>query len=386
MPSEKSADVNSAPAKKPQQPFVRTIGLAVLSFISGLGGAWTYMDSGLIQRPVARTELQRVMAEGDVVADIAKQVSPSVVSVLTEAQTPTDTLFGRYYQQQQGAGTGIIISQDGYILTNKHVIPDGTTKVSIVANDGTTYSDVDVVGRDPVNDLAFLKVKGARGLVPAKLGDSSAMSVGGKVVAIGNALGEFQTTVTSGIISGMDRSITAGDEASGTENLSNLLQTDAAINPGNSGGPLVNLSGEVIGINTAVSQGAEGIGFAIPINEAKGLIKGVLATGKIQRGYLGVRYVMLNAEVAKRYNISEKNGAYIASTGANPAIVPDSPAAQAGLKEGDIIVAVNGREINEKVSLVSQLSQYTPGDTVKLRVIHDGQSRDVTVRLGTYGG
>ena len=361
----------------------RLAGIALLCAVSGIAGAWLYTDSGLIARPVSQTtQLQRVIAEGEVVTDIAKQVSPSVVSITFDVVASAGGFFGdtRY---EQGAGTGIIISKDGYILTNKHVVPSGATNIKVIANDGTTYGSVSIVGRDPVNDLAFLKIDKVSDLVPAKLGDSSRLVVGGKVVAIGNALGQFQTTVTSGIVSGINRSITAGD-ASESEDLSNLIQTDAAINPGNSGGPLVNINGEVIGINTAVSQGAEGIGFAIPINEAKGLIKGVIAHGTVDRGYLGVRYLMLNAEAATHYKLSRTKGAFVTGSGNASAVLPGSPAERAGLKEGDIITKVNDTELSETISLVSLLAQYGPGDSVTLTVVHDNTERAVTVKLERY--
>ncbi len=367
---------------KPVRRLPKNLLLIPACFLAGLGGAWTYVGSGLF--PSVQTtksiEMQRVIAEGEVVTDIAKQVSPSVVSITFETAVGGG-FFGTSYGQ--GAGTGIVLSEDGYILTNKHVLPSGASNVKVIANDGTTYDKVTIVGRDPINDLAFLKISGVNNLTPAKLGDSAQLTVGNKVVAIGNALGQFQTTVTSGIVSGINRSITAGDETS-SENLSNLIQTDAAINPGNSGGPLVNINGEVIGVNTAVSQGAEGIGFAIPINEAKGLIKGVLAKGTIERGYLGVRYVMLDAETAKHFNLSRTSGAYITGSGQTSAVVADSPAAKAGLKEGDIITKVNDTELTDGVSLVGQLAQFSPGDSVKLSILRDGSTRTVTVKLDKY--
>lgn len=353
--------------------------LVVVAAVAGFGGAWLY-DATLRDGSGDVSQSQaRVIAEGEVVADIAEKVSPSVVSIVVQ-QTRQSSWFGPI--QQQGAGTGIIVSKDGYVLTNKHVIPESATSVSVVANDGTTYEEVEVVGRDPLNDIAFLKIPDVDNLTPAKLGDSSTLVVGSRVVAIGNALGEFQTTVTSGIISGIDRSIVAGDMGS-SEQLSNLIQTDAAINPGNSGGPLVNILGEVIGINTAVTQGAEGIGFAIPINEARGLIRGVVENGKIERAYLGVRYIMLNKEVAKFYELEQTRGAYIIGSQDGPAVAGDSPASRAGLRSEDIITKIDGVELGPTVSLVSQLSQFAPGDTVTLTFLRDGNEQTTDVTLGT---
>ncbi len=367
--------------KRQLRPWVRALPLIIVSLVAGFGGSWLYEHSPWsagVATSVTESRA-RVIAEGEVVADIAKKVSPSVVSIMVESQQLS--MFGP--TAQEGAGTGIIISKDGYILTNRHVIGDNVTKVKVVTNDGSAYDNVEVVGRDPINDIAFLKIKDVTNLQPARLGDSSHLVVGSKVVAIGNALGEFQTTVTSGIISGVERSIVAGDQTS-SEQLSNLIQTDAAINPGNSGGPLLNITGEVIGINTAVSQGAEGIGFAIPINEAKGLIKSVLASGKIERAYLGVRYIMLNAEVAKFYDLNTTKGAYVVSGQNGPAVADGSPAEKAGLRHGDIITKVNGAELGPGMSLVSQLSQFSPGDSVKLTVLRDGREQILTAKLEKY--
>lgn len=355
--------------------------IIILSLTSGLTGAWVYdqfIDDG-ISTNVTESR-NRVIAEGEVVTEIAHNVSPSVVSIVVES-TRQSSLFGSV--EQHGAGTGIVISKDGYILTNKHVIGDSATRVSVVTNDGTTYEDVRVIGRDPVNDIAFLKIQDVDSLTPAVLGDSSGLVVGSKVVAIGNALGEFQATVTSGIISGVNRSVVAGDETS-SESLSNLIQTDAAINPGNSGGPLVNISGEVIGINTAVSEGAEGIGFAIPINEAKGLIRGILDNGRIERAYLGVRYIMLSQEAAKYYEIDTTEGAYVVSGNGGAAVASGSPAEKAGLKEGDVITKVNDIKLDNDTSLLSQLSQFSPNDTIKLTILRGGREQVLTVTLGQY--
>ncbi len=277
----------------------------------------------------------------------------------------------------EGAGTGIILNTDGLVLTNKHVIPEGTTKVTVTLADGTKYDDVEVVGRDPLNDLAFVKIKNPKNLVPAKLGDSNSVRTGGKVLAIGNALGEFQNTVTSGIISGVGRPIEASDGNGATEQLTNLFQTDAAINPGNSGGPLVNFSGEVIGVNTAVAAEAQGVGFAIPINEAKSLIESVEQTGKISRPYLGVRYVMLTPDIAKQLDIDETEGAYVGER----SIVADSPAQKAGLKSGDVIIKVNDTKLTQTSPLASVIGQHKVGEEVTLTVMRGGKEVQLKATL-----
>lgn len=359
---------------------VKVAGIALLCFVVSFFGAWAALQSGLVKSQQTITEKRNIVSqEGDVVADVAKKLSPSVVSIVSES-TVTQ---GYRSATQQSAGTGIVVSSDGYILTNRHVVA-GSNKIEVVTSDGTSYTDVKVVGVDQANDIAFLKVADVTGLSAAKIGDSSTAQVGDKVIAIGNALGQYQTTVTSGIISGLGRPLQAGDESgSSTEQLSNLLQTDAAINPGNSGGPLVNLDGEVIGMNTAVDQSAEGIGFAIPINDAKGLITSVTKTGKLSRAFLGVSYVSVTSDVAKQYKLSVKEGAYIVNDSGS-AVTPNGPAANAGLKSGDVIIKIDSKAINANNPLLSALSVHQPGDKVAVTYLRDGKTTVVSVTLGTY--
>lgn len=315
------------------------------------------------------------------IADIASKVSKSVVSIVTS--TKSMNLFGQS-TDSQAAGTGIIVTKDGYILTNKHVI-NGAHKVTVVLDDGTTYEDVEVVATDPLNDVAFLKIKDVDDLTPATLGDSKTINVGQQVIAIGNALGEYQNTVTSGIISGTGRSVTASDgTGSNVETLSDMIQTDAAINSGNSGGPLVNAAGEVIGINTATSSTAENMGFAIPISSVKGMLSQLIETGKAERTYLGVYASAITPEAAKEYNLPVSTGAYLYSPSAYSAIVKDSPAAKAGLKDKDIITAVNGTKVGAAGSLADLIGEYKPGDTVQLTVIREGKEMTVNVTLEGY--
>ncbi|MGH7192504.1 MAG: S1C family serine protease, partial [Candidatus Saccharimonadales bacterium] len=298
-------------------------------------------------------------------------------------------------EQEQAAGTGIIISKD-IIMTNRHVVPSGTTSVSITLSDGTELKDVSVIGRTSDSDsldIAFLKVNNTEGhkLVPAVLGDSSKVQVGNDVVAIGNALGQFQNTVTGGIISGYGRSVQAGSgsgSGSSAENLVDLFQTDAAINEGNSGGPLVNLNGQVIGINVATAGGAQNIGFAIPMNDVKGLIDQVVRTGRFARPYLGVGYIPLTADVANEYGLHVDNGAFIAPSNdpSNPSVISGSPAAKAGLKEGDVITALDGTDINQTHSLTGLIDQHQPGDRIDLTVLRGGRDLHVAVTLGNAPG
>lgn len=315
--------------------------------------------------------------EGDI-ASLVDKVGPSVVSIVTTASA--EPFFGQNIEQE-GAGTGIIVSADGYVLTNKHVI-SGANTIKVVLADGTMHEGVKVIGSDPLNDIAFLKIDNVSNLPAVEIGDSSSVRVGQRVVAIGNSLGQYQNTVTSGIISGIGRPISAqsGDTV---ENLTDLLQTDAAINPGNSGGPLLNLSGQVIGINTAIVEDAQGMGFAIPINATKGILKGVLAGGGVKRAYLGVKFVNITAEVAKHYNLPVQKGAHV-HVEQGMAIAAGSPAEKAGLKDGDIITKVGGLEVGINGSVSSLVAEFQPGAVIELAILRGGTSMTLQVTVGTY--
>ncbi len=362
--------------------------LVLICLTAGFGGGWIAVKSSSNGNQTSRETKQQIIAnESQLINQIAKDVGPSVVSVNVVGTVTTNGYFGTSQQQQEGAGTGVIISKEGIIITNRHVVPSSTSSVSVTLSDGTKLTDVEVIGRTAESDsldIAFLKIKDTKGktLTAAKLADSSKVQVGDKVVAIGNALGQFQNTVTSGIISGFGRSVEAGDESGrASETLQNLFQTDTAINRGNSGGPLVNTNSEVVGINTAVAGNAENIGFAIPINDIQGLVNSVLKTGKLTRPYLGVRYVSLTDDYAYQYNLSTKRGAYLAPNDAQAVIVPGSPAEKAGLKEKDIITKINDTDINENNSLTSVLGRSSVGDKVKLTVIRDGKTISIDATL-----
>ena len=316
------------------------------------------------------------------VADVVDKVSQSVVSIVTSVKTTS--YFGQSYSSQ-AAGTGIIVTSDGYILTNKHVI-DSATSISVVLADGTTYTNVKVAAVDPLNDIAFLKISDASGLTPATLGDSKTIQAGQQVVAIGNVLGMYQNTVTSGVISGTGRTLTASDSTgSMSEKLTDMIQSDAAINSGNSGGPLINAVGQVIGINTANSYSAENMGFAIPIGAVKGMLAQLIEKGEAKRAYLGVYTTQITPDSAKAYNLPVTAGEYLYASGGNyTAVLKDSPAEKAGLKDKDIITAVNGVKIGTAGSLSSLIAEYKPGDTVKLTVIREGQEMSVDVTLEGY--
>lgn len=396
------ASVPVIPAKKAVRPaYARfsTYALLALSiFALSFGGGWLGAASQVDQKTSSVTQERLVLSEkANLISAIATQVGESVVSVNVTSRSSTPSEYGGFFgygfgpQTQQSAGTGIILSAAGLILTNRHVVPAGTTNVSVTLSDGTVLDDVSVQGRTSSNDsldIAFLKVKDTKGkkLVPAKIGDSSKMRVGDSVVAIGNTLGQFQNTVTSGIVSGYGRSVQAGGEGgSSVENLDDLFQTDAAINEGNSGGPLVNLNGEVIGVNTAIASGAQTVGFAIPINNVKGLIDSIEKTGKLERPYLGVMYVMLTDDIAKQHSLAVDRGAYIplAQDMGSTTVLSDGPAQQAGIKEGDVITKIDGVAVNEKTSLISILSKHRPNDTVELTINRAGKIEVRRVKLGT---
>lgn len=312
------------------------------------------------------------------IASLVQKVSPSVVSIVTTVESAG---FGG--QTGQAAGTGMIVSKDGYVMTNKHVIDDASS-VTVITSNGKTYQDVSVLGSDPLNDVAFLKIKGVKNLPAVTLGDSKTVRTGQQVVAIGNALGQYQNTVTTGIISGLGRPVIAGDETgANAESLSDLLQTDAAINQGNSGGPLLNLQGQVIGINTAVAQDAQSIGFAIPIGATKGMLKHLIETGKLKRAIIGVQYVSITPEVKAEYDLPVSSGDYI-TAGSGRAVQPGSPAAKAGLKAKDIITKVNGQSVGPGKSVSTLIGEFRPGDTVTLTILRDGKSSTVEVTLAAY--
>lgn len=372
----------------------------LISVVSGAAGGYVESRSvNTVNGSSLMSGKKVVSSESQLISQIAKSVGPSVVSVnvsITSAAAPSayGSIFGGASGSQtaQAAGTGIIISDSGYVLTNRHVVPEGTDSVSITLSNGAELKDVKVVARTAATDnldVAFLKVGNTEGnkLKAATIGDSSNVEIGDNVVAIGNALGQFQNTVTSGIISGFGRTVQAGDASGGssTESLDNLIQTDAAINEGNSGGPLVNLNGQVIGINTAIAgNGAQNIGFTIPINDVRGLINQTIAGGSFKRSYLGVRYIPLSADVAKQNNLKTTNGAYIASSlGNGSSVIAGGPADQAGIKEGDVITAVDGTKIGQTVSLTSLLGKHVPGDKVNLTIERGGNNQQVQVTLGT---
>ena len=365
-------------------------------------------------KPTSTLVNQKVTVEEESAStDVVKQVSPSVVSIIITKDLskiysmtgpqPFDDFFNQFGfpfnfffneqpqqpapegKQEVGGGTGFVINQQsGLILTNRHVVTDTEAEYTVLTNEGQRY-EATVVARDAVNDMALVQIQN-KSIPAVRLGDSDSVQIGQTVIAIGNALGEYRNTVTKGVISGIGRNVVAGDNRGSSEQLEGVFQTDAAINPGNSGGPLVNLQGEVIGINTAINSQGQLIGFAIPANEAKRMIDSYNKYGRIVRPYLGIRYVLVTPELAKANKLEVDYGALLikGQTTTDLAVVPGSPADKAGLTENDIILEVDGQKIDQEHSLVKSLAKYQPGQTVKLTVYSKGETKDVTVTLDEF--
>lgn len=355
----------------------------VFSGLVGGGSAWWVYNkmpnkSGISSAiPFAGSEVYKVEEDSAVVKAVEK-VSPAVVSITLKKNV--QDMFGSLYQQE-GGGTGFIINSDGLIVTNKHVVSDENTEYTVLTSDGKNF-EAKVKSIDSINDLAVIKIE-ATGLPVVDLGDSSELKMGQKVIAIGNALNEYNNTVTTGVISAVDRTIIAGDSVGGaSEQLENMIQTDAAINPGNSGGPLVDVSGRVVGINTAIDIQASGIGFAIPINQVKSAIESVLKYGKIVRPRIGVRYIPITPEFAALNEMDIKEGALVYSGSAGElAVIPGGPADKAGVQINDIIVSINTDKIDQNHSLSSLLQKYKAGDEIELEFWRKGEKKMVKVML-----
>ncbi|MFA6170948.1 MAG: trypsin-like peptidase domain-containing protein [Patescibacteria group bacterium] len=307
------------------------------------------------------------------------KVKPAVVSVII--YNKEDDI-----RVKKGSGTGFIISSDGLIITNKHVAAVASEKTSeyrIILASGKEYY-AQFIGKDPLNDLAILKIFD-KNLPYIEMGDSDKLVEGMTVIAIGNTLGLYQNTVTKGIVSGLGRSVAASDKNGQAELLDNVIQSDADINPGNSGGPLIDLSGKVVGINTAIDQDGQGVSFAIPINDARPVITSVKERGRIVRARLGVHYTMLTPEIAKDKKLGRDKGAWIiAGENGSPAILADSPAEKAGLQAGDIVYEVNGIKIEGGKTLQSITQRYKPGNKIGLKILRGGKSIVINVVLDEF--
>lgn len=339
--------------------------------------------------------------------DAVKKVAPCVVSIVVAKYLPRmhdvgpldlfspfmmgDGEDGAGQKVKVGGGSGFIVHPDGLILTNKHVVFDEDAEYTVIMNDLSEHP-AKVLSRDPVNDIAVLKIDsdasaGARGkkFPHAALASGKDIELGQTVIAIGNALGLFSNSVSKGIISGLARSISASlggtPESALTETLRGVIQTDVAINQGNSGGPLINLEGEVVGINTAVIFGAQNIGFAIPVDWAKSDMKDIMEHGRIIKPYLGLMYVMLTPELSRHYALKASCGALVVGHPGATAVVANSPAAKAGLQEHDIIMKVGTINLDEKSDLMELLQKHKVGDTVKLGYLRGGSEQNCDVTL-----
>jgi serine protease Do len=368
-------------------PFTQTIH-KVIEKITPLESQWS--QSGTPSQPAA-SAAPLVVSHEELVVKVVANVSNAVVSVIASKDLPVmeeyfinpfpegllpNVQFPQYRQKgtikkQVSSGTGFFVSKDGLLLTNKHVVEDNKATYSIIMNDGRKF-DAKVLARDPFQDIAILKVENIEGkefsFIP--LGDSDNLKVGQTVIAIGNSLGEFRNTVSVGIISGLNRSVTAKGSLIGSEFLQEMIQTDAAINPGNSGGPLLDLYGKVVGMNTAVASSAENIGFTLPINVAKRDINDAIEFGKIKYPYLGIRYKVV------------ENGLLLAKgPQGEPSVDQNGPGAKAGLKEGDIVFELGGFKINEQNNLAFLLSKRRIGDKIELKFLREGKENVVSIAL-----
>jgi serine protease Do len=346
-------------------------------------------------------------SEDSFVINAVKKTNPAVVSIVISQQVPKyetyidpnqqvnpfgDLFPGLNFNIPQyrqngtekkdvGGGSGFLVSSDGLIVTNKHVVDQKNADYTVFTNDGKKHT-AKVVARDPVLDIALIKIEGS-GFPFLSLGDSDTLEIGQSVIAIGNALGEFRNTVSVGVVSGLARSITAGDNSGNAEVLDHVIQTDAAINPGNSGGPLLDLDGEVIGVNVAIAQGSENIGFALPINSVKSAIESVESTGKIIRPYIGIRYVDVNAELKDKNKLTVDYGVLVkaGATASELAVIPGSPADKAGIVENDIILEVDGVKLDDKANFADIIRQKKVGQVINLKILHRGAQINVSVTL-----
>jgi len=344
----------------------------IITAIAVLGGA---AAAGHYLWPQAATADKLSLDEQDATIEAIKKTVPAVVSIAVfnnETVLEVNASSTQKVQKEinKGQGTGFLISADGLILTNKHVVsaaPDGSAEYKIILNNKKEYI-AKLIGKDPLNDLAVLKID-AVNLPYLELAGSAEAPVGLSVMAIGNSLGRYNNSVTKGIISGLGRTVTASDPTSGgLVSLDNVVQTDAEINEGNSGGPLINLQGKVVGINVAVDRGGAGLGFAIPSDDARSLVDSVRRTGRIIRVRLGVRYQMIDASLVAVDDLPRDSGALITADKIGPAVVPDSPAAKIGLREGDIIFEINAIKLDGANTLLSVIQHYRPGDRIGLKV------------------
>jgi len=376
--------------------FLIGVGVGVVLMGSVVGGAvfdrinrFEFLDKIFGERSMDGGSLtimdREIVKEESIVTKVVEKVGPSVVTV-SISRTKALDFWGDFFglspevpqkkeeKTEQDIGTGFVIAREGLIVTNKHVVSEIGAEYKVITSDDEVLS-VKNIYRDPVTDLAILKVDKSD-LEPVEMGDSDRLKVGQTVIAIGTALGEFRSTVTTGVVSGLGRGIVAESSFEGSEKLDNVIQTDAAINPGNSGGPLLNSSGQVIGVNVAVSQMAENIGFALPINLIKASVDNFKSTGEFDRPYLGVVYRVISKKAALLNEVPQ--GVYVQE------VLEGSPAEKGGIEVEDIIVEIDGKKLDdedEKTSLVNIINSKKIGDTVKIKVWRDGEEKVLNVKL-----
>ena len=356
-------------------------GMLLGGMLVAVGGVIAYKVLIKIDNKIPTiTRTQQVIDDEYLVTNVVEKATPSVVTIsVSKTVASIDPLFGAGFlgdnqsdqKVEQDIGTGFIISADGLIVTNKHVVADTNGKYKVIVGKDEIV-EVKQIYRDPANDLAILQID-KKGLTPVNMGDSDKLKVGQTVIAIGTALGEFRSTVTKGVISGLGRGSTAGSPFEGSEKLDNVIQTDAAINPGNSGGPLLNSSGEVIGVNVAVSQSANSIGFALPINIVKESINNFKTTGEFDRPFLGVAYRMISKQAALLNEVPM--GGYVQS------VVGGSPADKVGIKQGDIITEIDGNKLDDKFVIANYINKKKIGDVLAIKIYRGNNTIDLSVKL-----
>lgn len=355
--------------------------ISAASLLGGVMGSFAYLDyrnndSGPLISQIGNQSFN--VTENSQVIEVSKKLNPSVVSITVKSEQLN--FFGGL-SESTSSGTGFFVSKDGLIVTNKHVVGINRSKYSVITSTGDEL-EAKVVATDPVYDIALIDVEGSN-FQPVEFGDSENLVTGQTAIAIGNALGQYQNSVTVGVISAVGRVIEAGDSGGSVESLENLIQTDAAINPGNSGGPLLNIAGQAIGINTAIDSSGQGIGFAIPINNARQAVDSYLKTGKIDRPVMGVRYIPINKEFAARNDLQVNEGAYLYATRGSQAVIPGSPAEKAGLMEGDIITHIGNDKITNKTSLISLINKYKVGETLEITYLRDNKEQKTSLKLAS---
>lgn len=342
-----------------------------------------------------KVDVRSIIIEDSAVIDVVKNTSPAVVSIaITKdvSKIRNFDFFGFDFfsqqdleaqgKQQVGSGSGFFLSSDGLIATNKHVVEDVSAEYTVITNDGKEYA-AKILAKDPLHDIAIIKIEG-KDFPVLSVGNSDSIQIGQTVIAIGNSLGEFSNTVSRGIISGLGRTVIAGSDFSAqSEKLSNIIQTDAAINPGNSGGPLININGEVVGMNVAMAKDAQNIGFALPINQVEKVFLQVKETGKISVPFLGIRYIPLNEEMRRINNLPYNYGALVqrGEKVTDLAVIPGSPADKANIQENDIVLEIDGKKIDEENSLGDLISGHSVGDTAILKIWHKGEEKTIKVVL-----